>query len=540
MAGGGPIFHFMLHDDCGNVVAVDSPDGFGLAKNETSSYCSPSNAEGRLAYSAFTLANEHLADTEFAWADIDRYSVRRVAFYHTDTQERRLLTWAVTTQAQTGSIPATGTSARQIRMDGTETTLTPTNGFYQVSLTGATNANWPDGHGGYGMGIFGEPVMLIEKDTLPPTASIVNLPTYSGTTIPVTWRVNDWGAGLKSASVYVQVDDGDWQLWQENVKSYDRASYTGEAGKLYRFSINAEDLLGYKLEGNTVLGETTVALNSVVTGRVMNPAGEAASGVEVRIGETRATTDASGNFAMDVAIGSWNIFVNNQLLIRQRDFSQNDSLALLYAPSTNAVTNGDFENAFTGWTKSGSSLSQIEGQAGTADHALRLASSFVANVGVPGTEGSDGGNSTVSQRVSVPTGRPYLAFAYRMETEEPDTGTDSFEFIAVDDSQAANYMLVQRQSSGWQYRSLNMSQYAGKEITLIFNVYESSPNRRTGVLIDLVTLSDVPAQTTSSSGAGASPRPADIQAPSVKPTAVPDVSPQSGFRAYLPVVKWDE
>ena len=541
LAGGGPIFHFMLHDDCGNVVAVDSPDGFGLAKNETTSYCSPSSAEERLAYSAFKLANQHLTGTAVAWADIDRYSVRRVAFYHPDTQERRLLTWAVTTQAQTGSIPATGTSARLIRMDGTETALTPTNGFYQVNLSGATNTNWPDGHGGYGMGIFGEPVMLIENDTLPPTASIVDLPAYSGTTFPVTWRVNDWGAGLQSVSVYVQVDDGDWQLWQENAKGYGRAFYTGEAGKRYRFSINAEDRLGYKLEGNTVLGETTVALNSVVTGRVINPAGEGASGVEVRIGETRATTDASGNFSMDVAIGSWNIFVNNQLLIRQRDFSANDSLALLYAPSANAVTNGDFENSFTGWTKSGSSLSQIEGQAGTADHALRLASSFVPNVGVPGTEGSDGGNSTVSQRVSVPTGRPFLAFAYRMESDEPTTGADSFEVIAVEDGQPANYMLVQQQSSGWQYRSLNMSQYAGKEITLIFNVYETSPNRRTGVLIDLVTLSHVPAQTTGSGGgAAASPRPADLHAPIVKPTPSPDESPQSGFRAYLPVVKRDE
>ena len=100
------------------------------------------------------------------------------------------------------------------------------------------------------------------------------------------------------------------------------------------------------------------------------------------------------------------------------------------------------------------------------------------NVGVPGTEGSDGGNSTVSQRVSVPTGRPYLAFAYRVVSDEPSSGNDSFEVIAVQEGQAANYMLVQRYSSNWQYRSFNMSQYAGREITLIFNVYETSPNRR--------------------------------------------------------------
>ena len=210
---------------------------------------------------------------------------------------------------------------------------------------------------------------------------------------------------------------------------------------------------------------------------------------------------------------------------------------MLYSPGTNAVTNGDFESDFSGWTKSGSSTSAIEAQAGTSDHALRLASGFVPNDGVPGTEGSDGGNSTVSQRLTVPTGRPYLAFAYKMETAEPTTGTDSFEVIAVEDGQPANYMLVQRQSSGWRYRSFDMGQYAGKEITLILNVYETSPNRRTSALVDLITLSDVPAQNLHSSGPGARPRPADVPAPSeTSASGGQEGSTTVGYRVYLPVV----
>ena len=539
LAGGGPIFHFMLHDDCGNVVAVDSPDGFGLAKNESSSFCSPSNAETRLAYSAFKLAIEHLTNTEVSWGDIDRFLARRVAFYHSGTQERRLLTWALSSQQVTGNIPATGTSARMIQMDGTETTLTPTDGIYQVTLEGATNANWPDGSGGYGRGIFGKPVLLIEKDTLAPTASIVNMPTYSPLNFTVTWRVIDWGSGVKSVSIYAKKGDGDWELWKESAAAYDSAVYNGEVGESYSFSIEAEDRLGHRLEGRTVLAETTVAENSVVQGKVINPAGENAVGVEVQIGDKTATTDANGRFAIDVPIGSWNISVNGQLLIRRREFSTSDNLALLYAPSTNAIANGDFENDFNSWTKSGSSTSAIEGQAGTSDHALRLASGFVPNDGVPGTEGSDGGNSTVSQRVTVPTGRPYLAFAYSVETDEPTGGGDGFEVIATEDGQTPNYMLVQRTSSGWQYRSFNMIQYAGKEITLIFNVYETSPNRRTTALIDLVTLSDVPSQSSQNSGAAARPRPADSAAPGVAPPS--DQQPaQSGFRIYLPVVYRDE
>ncbi|MCZ0941114.1 MAG: hypothetical protein OXJ55_20925 [Caldilineaceae bacterium] len=538
LAGGGPIFHFMLHDDCGNVVAVESPDGFGLAKNESISFCSPSNAETRLAYTAFELANQHFPGTEVAWADIERFRVRRIAFYHPGTEERRLLMWSLNTQAQTAKIPATGTSGRLINLDGTTTVVTPTAGVYEVSLAGATNTNWPDGQGGYSMGIYGEPVLLVETDTMSPTASILDLPAYSPQTFPVTWLARDWGSGVISTSVYVKVEDGDWELWKEGVEAYGKASYTGEAGKKYAFSVAAEDRLGYKLQADTSLAETTIAEHSSVTGRVINPAGESGVGVQVSIGTTTATTDAGGRFTMTVPIGSWNISVGNQLLMRRRVFGTSESLALLYSPGTNAVTNGDFENAFNSWTKSGSSSSQIEAQPGTSDHALRLASEFVPNDGVPGTEGSDGGNSTVSQRVTVPTGRPYLAIAYKVETTEPDTGTDKFEVIAVEDGQPANYMLVQSQSSGWQYRSFDMAQYAGKEINLIFNVYETSPNRRTTALIDVVTLSDVPAQNLQSSGPAARPRPAKAPPP---PPASAEPSRQegnasSGYRVFLPTV----
>ena len=99
-------------------------------------------------------------------------------------------------------------------------------------------------------------------------------------------------------------------------------------------------------------------------------------------------------------------------------------------------------------------------------------------------------------------------------------------------------MLVQSVSSGWQYRSFDMGQYGGKEINLIFNVYETSPNRRTTALIDVVTLSDVPAQNLQSSGPAARPRPAEVPPP---PPASAQPSRQegnatSGYRVFLPTV----
>jgi hypothetical protein len=131
--------------------------------------------------------------------------------------------------------------------------------------------------------------------------------------------------------------------------------------------------------------------------------------------------------------------------------------------------------------------------------------------------------------------------------------------------------VIQRQSSGWQYRSLDMSQFAGKEITLIFNVYETSPHRRTSAFLDVITLSDVPVQGISSSGTAApaptltpalsqspeptltpvatqspepTPTPVAIQSPALGPTPTPTQTPEptltqapsSGLRIYLPLI----
>ena len=157
----------------------------------------------------------------------------------------------------------------------------------------------------------------------------------------------------------------------------------------------------------------------------------------------------------------------------------------------NAVVNGDFEDGQAGWTVGGSSPSAVEQQPGTSDHALRLATAFVANPGVPGAEGSDGGNSTWSQSVQIPPGHPFLALAYRVESGESGGDHDKFEVIVAAEGRSPDYLIVQHTSSDWQYRFFDLSAYAGQNATLILNVYETSPHRRTSALVDGIALSDV-------------------------------------------------
>ena len=493
LAGGGPIFHFMLHDDCGNVVAENSPDGFGLVKNEASSFCSPAHAEPRLAYTAYQLASQYFPGTELVWADILDGATRRVSFYHPGSNQRRLLVWNIGTEPITGTVPATGSQAQLIRLDGSQSTLTPVDGRYELPLPGATNRNWPNEEGGYDPGIYGEPFLLIETDELPPKTSVSPLPELSPPSFTVSWLAQDWGAGVASAALWVREDEGSWQLWQDGLPAQGSTVFTGTLEHRYQFALQATDKAGHRQDALAPQAETLVspeALRVTAAGRVIDLRGFAAAGVEVQIGTAITTTDDGGQFSLRVERGSWDVAVEGTVVNRQREFQEDATLLLLHVPGENRVQNGAFESGLEGWQVSGSSPLAVEQQPGTGDHALRLATGFVPNPGVPGEEGSEGGNSTVSQKLQVPEGHPYLVFAYQVESQESEPGHDKFEVILAQEGKPANYVLVQETSRPWQYTFLDLGAYAGQEITLLFNVYQSSPQRPTTARLDLVTVAD--------------------------------------------------
>jgi hypothetical protein len=257
MAGGGPVFQFDLFDDCGNVVAKNSPDGFGLVKNEPTSYCSPDSSTARLSYSAYSLAVRYFAGAELLWFDVDPATtprVRRVAFYDPVAHERRTLLWALDNAVSaTVSLPAVGTEAREIALDGAETLLAPVAGAYTLTLPAPTNRNWPDAStpGGYDTGIYGRPDLLIEQDTLPPSATVAALPITSSAQFSVTWQATDFGSGVARVALFYQQDGGPWQLWWSGLPAGDSVTsatgtqiFQGEPGHGYQFGVLATDRAG--------------------------------------------------------------------------------------------------------------------------------------------------------------------------------------------------------------------------------------------------------------------------------------------------------
>jgi len=521
-----PIFHFQLHDDGGNECRTEPPaDGFGLFTNEPGVQCVPHNAEARLAYYAYLEATQQFPNTELLWGDIQDTKFRRVAFYHPESKERRLLVWAIDNRGGTVSVDATGSSARRIALNGSEVTLTPVNGSYQIALSGATSQNQL-GESIYTIG--GIPYLLIETDTEPPTATMDDLLPVSPPSFQVEWEVSDLGSGVEENSVAIyssQGDSGVWEVWLSNQPANGSATFTGEGGETYRFAVIAEDRAGNRNStlvelANTVVTDGTESIN--VSGQVYTMRGEAASWANVKVGETSIKANVTGTFTMALTFGQWDVKVEEQTERYGVTLLTDTTFSLLLPPISNPVINGDFETesavGISGWDASGSSSETLEEQLGTRDNALRLASAFVADPFVPGDNGGSGGNSTVSQQLTVPTGSPYLALYYNVESAETDGGNgscsnsallhDKFEVIIAKEGQPANYVHCQEVSSEWKWGFFDLSAYAGDQITLIFNVYESSAINHTSVLLDLITIGESPV----------------LAAPTATPTATPTVT----------------
>jgi hypothetical protein len=501
MGGAGPILHFMLHDDCGNSApGTQSPnaDGFGLVTNEYTAACS--NTQGplaRLSYKAYQLADQYLAGTQLLWTQIEAGSVRQFAFYDPTSHERRTMVFATTSASRTAHVPAVGSHATLLNIDGSTSALTPTDEQYAVTVPGATNLNWPE-NGQWYIGIYGRPYLLIEHDDTPPGTSLDTLPADSPLSFNVNWHAQDWGSGVASVTLWYQQGEGAWQQWGSAVATGGYAlpsgsiTFVGTIGQHYRFALLATDSAGNPFATLQAQAETTVSGTVTlytISGQVIDAMGAGAAGATVGVGGVTATTDAGGHFSLQVPAGQYDVQVAGQTVIHGQQVSSNLALSLLKPPSTNAVTNGDFESGQTAWQKGGSSSLAVEMLPGTSDHALHLAADFVANPGVPGEP--VGGNSTVTQQIQVPAGQPWLALRYRVNSQETTAGHDKFEIIVihrVGTQDVPDYLLTQETSAGWGFFTHALSAYAGQTVTLVFNVYQSSATNPTSAYVDQVAV----------------------------------------------------
>lgn len=217
-------FFFRTHD-------ADMVEYFGLVRNDRSV---------RPAYAAYQVATTYLVRptmvTNWTYGD----GTRRVTLWGTPRGKVSVL-WNTTPSGHVFDYPATLPSARVIDRRGGEEMVEARDGVYRVSLPGAT-ANLQSDPEDYLIG--GEPYLVVEEDTVPPSKAVVDpLPaTSDSSTVTIHCSASDDAAGIWGYEVELQKDGGAWERWG-SLRSAPIA-FTGEEGATYCFRVRAWDRAG--------------------------------------------------------------------------------------------------------------------------------------------------------------------------------------------------------------------------------------------------------------------------------------------------------
>jgi hypothetical protein len=144
------------------------------------------------------------------------------------------------------------------------------------------------------------PTYLNTLDADAPVSAVRPLPaveTISGTAttlaFPVAWTGTDKGAGIKSYTIFVSDNNGDFTPWQAAVTTT-TASYTGTAGHTYGFYSIATDGAGNVEAGKVKADTTTVVSSLAATTTTLAVSGTPTVGSTLTLTATVAPATGSG------------------------------------------------------------------------------------------------------------------------------------------------------------------------------------------------------------------------------------------------------
>ncbi len=500
-------YHFMLHDDCG-----DGPSSaYGLRQNFTPHVCNPAEGKPRPAYAAYQLVAAQFQDLIPLWRE-KKYEQDQVAFYRPGDQSRLLAVWATQGLTVTTTISATGETAQlywiesHTSLSGTTglsrtLTLTPNQGVYTLTLPPATNQNAVSSNDPtYQIG--GRPYLLVERDTLPPQATVNPLPPTSPPGFVVAWQGDDSGSGMASYEVWASQDDQPLQLWLADTTAT-QAEYTGDVGHAYGFAVRARDRAGNEAPLPTEAQATTqVIAGLAVSGVVLGPDGQPVANATVTVNgpntHKELVTDGHGLWPpVSLPAGAYTFQASapNYGLWpapRRVNIEASTGLTLTLAPPTNSIASGDFERdqvwAVWDWPHGQINLSieAFDGQAG-----VRLGDGVGEPITCPHT-GQPGQLWTLQQQVPVPpTTAPVLSFLYTISTPQTTAVEAWLEVVLLADGQP-HYLVPPGdlgQATAWRLVSLDLSAWRGQPVDLQFQVVRCS-EEPFSVTLDRVSVGD--------------------------------------------------
>lgn len=280
-AGADALFHFQLYDGCGNqpsgtdfpphhgelcdanglVPGTNFPcagDAHGLFSNPTDAACftqHPTPESPRPHYEAYKVLTNHFTAVEPLWWQQPANGTQEwIAFYQSESQSRLIGLWARTGNEQTAVVPSTNLAGQGqlISPDGTVEPITAVDGFFTIPLPAATNQNAPWAPDLYPIG--GRPYLLVEADTVPPSA-FINGPALADDLVPLNWGGSDDGSGIQDYSLWVSVDGGPAVAWLTNV-SQTSGTYASEPWHSYTFTVRSRDRAGNQSSETAVTVQT--------------------------------------------------------------------------------------------------------------------------------------------------------------------------------------------------------------------------------------------------------------------------------------------
>lgn len=168
------------------------------------------------------------------------------------------------------------------------------------------------------------------------------------------------------------------------------------------------------------------------------------------------------------------------------------------------IPDGSFENNPSLWTQlstnTSCSISIGDWSADTGIPAYDGTQYFWGGGYCPGPNGDVPVNNTASITVTIPTDTPAISFWYWSQREDPDVFEDygyvEAEVIDVGTFTLWSYPLEQaNNTNGWVKETLDLSDFAGQEIILRFNVEHGTSQYAGNLFVDFVEFSEPGEQT---------------------------------------------
>nr|WP_208034531.1 M28 family peptidase [Streptomyces cyanogenus] len=282
----------------------------------------------------------------------------------------------------------------------------------------------------------------------------------------------DTTANINATGLNRSADGVAYTLWKQAV---------ADTAPANDFSLSASPATGSTGPGTSLTTTVSTATTSGSAQTVNLSASGAPSGVTVSFSPVSVTSGASSTATVSVGSsvppGTYPLTITGT---GTTTHTASYTLTVTGAGGCTAsqvISNGGFESGTSPWTGDTGAIGAFSGQ--SAHSGSRYA--WLAGYGYAATD-------TLAQTVTVPSGCTRATLRYWLHVDTAESGTTAYDTfqVKVDGTVKQTYSNADA-ASGYTERTLDLSQYLGRQLTLTFTATEDS-SLQTSFVVDDATL----------------------------------------------------